>query len=176
MRNPILRGATHSAALLLVILLGLVAPAAVLAEEAGDADHGGVEAEHKASHFHRNHFRGLVAWSHKDSGKTSATFGMEYTRFLSRHIGIAVFMEQSEGDFSADSTGLLLVGKPTKHLNLFAGPGIERTLFNEREHEFRAGLSYTFSTKGVDLTPVATVDFVAGHKIYSVGIAVGKGF
>lgn len=48
--------------------------------------------------------------------------------------------------------------------------------FEEHEYLLRAGLGYEFEPKGLLVSPYAWVDFVEGHKIYFVGVGIGKGF
>lgn len=161
----------------ILILCGtLLAPLAVSASEPTPVEHGETSGGRHDSEFHRNHFAGIVGWSHKDTGKDAFTLGMEYSRWFTPRVGVGAYIELSEGDFNADTVGLVLGVRPTKNLSLIGGPGIERTLFEANETLWRFGAGYTFRPKGVSVAPVAWVDFVGGHEIYFLGVAVGKGF
>jgi len=174
MRSSARRATILGAVLFLVV--GALTAMPSLAEDSTEEGHGEKEATHKESHADRNHFMGIVGWSHQDTDKDAVTFGMEYTRLFTRHIGAAAYIEVTEGQFTADTVGLTFMGFPTKHLSLFAGPGLERSLFEEKEYLTRVGAGYTFEPKGVIVTPLAWVDFVEGRKIYFLGVGVGKGF
>lgn len=159
-----------------VLLLGVFAQAPAFAEEAEAEDHTGGRTAHDDPLAHRNHFAGIIGWSHKETGKCAYSWGMEYTRMLSRRIGVGAFMEMTEGQFEADTFGLILVGRPSKKWALYAGPGIERSLFVRQEYLAHIGAAYLFQPKGVVVAPLIRVEYVSGHNIYFLGVAVGKGF
>ena len=173
MRDSACRGAIQIGVLFL--LIGVLSAVPALGETT-EPEHGESGTEEESSHLHRNHFMGIVGWSHKDTSKDAVTFGMEYTRLFTRQIGVAAYLELTEGQFKVDTVGLTLVGFPTKHLSVFAGPGLERSLFEDEEYLTRLGVGYTFHPKSVIVTPLAWVDYVGGHKIYFLGVGVGKGF
>lgn len=161
---------------IVLLLVGVVFAAPAYAEEATEKAHGEGEAAPHKIHAGRNQFMGFAGWSHKDSGKDSVTLGMEYTYRFSKYLGVGGYIEVSEGQFKADTLGISFGGAPTEHLYLFVATGTERTLFEEQERLLRAGLSYGFPVAGVELKPLAWVDFVAGHKIYFLGFGVEKRF
>lgn len=174
MRNSARQSTVFGLTLLLLFAVPAATPS--VAGEPTEEEDGETGTVHEEADFHRNHFAGIVGWSHVSQGEDSVTLGMEYSRSLTRRIGVGAYIEISEGQFKADTVGLALVGHPTKNLVLIAGPGLERSLFEDREYLFRLGAGYTFHTKGVGVAPLAWVDFVDGHEIYFVGFAVGKAF
>jgi len=185
MRNPALLNVLRCATCTLILCFGMLAPAMAWAEEADGEQHGESAASEERSEFHRNHFRAFIGWSHEDlneeeggeeTGSDATTIGMEYSRYFTKRIGVGAFIEQTEGQFVSDTSGILVVGRPTERLGLFAGWGVERTQFEEKEYVTRLGLAYGFHVKRVVLAPIAFVDFVAGHRVYSAGLTIGTGF
>jgi len=158
------------------LLLGMLAAAPGYAEEATEENHGEIETARHEAHDTRNKFMGFAGWSHKDSGKDSLTYGMEYSYRIAKRIAVGAFLEMSEGQFKADTVGISFGGYATERLFLFGAAGAERTLFAEKEYVLRVGLGYGFPVAGIELKPLAWVDFVGGHKITFLGIGVEKNF
>jgi hypothetical protein len=167
---------------ILFLLGALLAVDASWASDEAPGAHGEAREEHgKASAGHDflsrpNHFGGVIGWSRKDTGKDSLTLGMEYSRWFSQRFGLGLYVEISEGQFNADTIGLVAEVRPVKNFVLLGGPGLERTLTECNEILWRAGAGYVFHTRGLAVTPVGWIDFVAGHEIYFLGVAIGTAF
>jgi len=123
---------TQLAAVLPLLLL-LMIPRALVAQErsGGETDSAqgahGSSGEHEATdehHFHRNVIAGFAGVTWEDSDESAMTLGLDYTRWISECFGIGVGVERAfdDLDFTVYTIPLSYRTGPWK---FFAGPGWE---------------------------------------------------
>ena len=144
--------------------------AGAMAEESSDAEHG------EGHHRHKNTVAGFIGITGEDRRDRAITVGIDYTRWLTPTMGIAIAAEHAFGDLDFTVVAAPLVFR-FGQWDFFAGPGWEFPDHNDgSEFLIRAGTEYIFQQPGYEIAPRVMLDFIDGDVVIVAGLAVGFGF
>lgn len=133
----------------------------------GDGDHGGHS-------YHRNHFAVFGGATLQES-EADPTAGLDYELRLSQKLGVLALAEVVFAHESIQIYGLGLGWHLTDPLRLALIPALEVS-HGHMAFLTRANVEYGFHLGSLSIGPSASLDFVSGHILLCLGVAVGSGF
>ena len=137
---------------------------------AADEEH----AEHKESHYHRNHV-GLMLGNTHEEGEDDFTVGLDYEYRFTEYVGIGVLLEFVGKDYREAVAMVPLFIHPYKGFRFLAAAGVKPKKDAEK-FIWRLGIGYRFPVGNWTIAPEFNVDFTEGRVVEVYGISLGYGF
>ena len=138
---------------------------------AADEEH----AEHKESHYHRNHV-GLMLGNTHEEGEDHFTVGLDYEYRFTEYVGIGVLLEFVGKDYREGVAMVPLFIHPYKGFRFVAAAGVKPKKDAEK-FIWRLGIGYRFPIGGNwTIAPEFNLDFTEGETAEVYGISLGYGF
>lgn len=167
--------------LLLVLVIGVAAPGAAVADDhAAAGEHGdAAEAGHDEHHHHISFFVGSTQAEETHTGDREDprfTLGVDYERRINQRIGIGGLL-----DWVAEGEREVLFGVPVffhagRRAKFLVAPSVQRAReSDESKFVARFGFAYGFQVGRITLAPVANLDVTHEHEIVVLGLGVGWG-
>ncbi len=131
-------------------------------------------AEHRESHYHRNHV-GLFLGNTHEEGEDEFTIGLDYEYRFSQYFGIGLIGEYV-GEDAREGVGMgLLFIHPYKGFRFLAGAGVKPKA-EETKFIWRLGIGYRFPIGNWTIAPEFNLDFTEGRVVEVYGVSIGYGF
>ena len=155
---------------LILVILVLLMPVKIPAEEAGHGSKGEV--------LENRHGIELFLGNAHDDGEDGFTVGLGYEYRLNQLFGIGGFMEFTGGDLKEWILAPAFVLHPYKGWRFLVAAGVDVSR-HDRDNEFlfRVGAGYEFEIgEKWAITPEFNVDFVDNSEVFVYGLSFGYKF
>jgi len=187
-RNSVRSAAGWLGIAVAVVMVGVVAPARLVAQEAehneATGEHEGTTEEHGEEHHHKNHVAFFVGSTeaeehYGEKEDRDFTLGIDYERRLNKWFGAGAMLDWVAEGNREYLVGPLFILHAGGHAKLFAAPCYQSVRESgEDNFVFRTGFGWDFFFgKGkYSVFPSVYYDFAEGQDFLIFGVGFGMGF